>query len=183
MKSGTKSRSRVPAEAVSLLDKMTSDCPVILGRNLVGIYLYGSITNSSFNPHRSDLDCIVVTRLSVSENQFRRLRAWLERMAKTNSWTTRLQMSFLVKNQLLVSSDPSNLTSCLYQVGKLQRCGSDGNPIIWLDHLLTGTTLVGPTATSFLPEITDELLNAALQRELGYLRDELEKPESEWRDV
>lgn len=177
------SRPRVPAEAVSLLDKMTNHIPVILGRNLVGIYLYGSITNSSFNPHRSDIDCLAVTRISLSENQFRRLRAWLENMAKTNSWTTRLQMSFLVKNQLLVSSVPSNLTSCLYQFGKLQRCGSDGNPIIWLDHLRVGETLVGPAATSFLPEITEELLNAALQREIDYLRDELGNPESKWRDL
>src|SRR4030095_6117225 len=147
MKSGKRIRSRVPAEAVSLLDQMTSHLPVILGRNLVGIYLYGSITNLSFNPPRSDIDCIAVTRSSVGENQFRRLRAWFENMAKTNSWTPRLQMSFLVKNQLLVSSDPSNLTSCLYQFGKLQRCGSDGNPLIWLDHLRVGSRLVGPAAT------------------------------------
>ena len=183
MKSKAKSRSRGPAEAVSLLDQITAQLPVILGSNLVGIYLYGSITNSSFNPLRSDIDCIVVTRSRVSENQFRRLREWFENMAKTNSWTTRLQMSFLVESQLLVCSDPSNLTSCLYQFGKLQRCGSDGNPIIWLDHLRVGRTLVGPAATSFLPEITAELMHAALQREIGYLRDELASPESEWRNV
>ena len=177
------SRSRVPAEALSLLDKTMEHIPIILGRNLVGIYLYGSITNSSFNPHRSDIDCIAVTRISLSENQLRKLRAWLENMAKTNSWTTRLQMSFLVKNQLLVSSVPSNLTSCLYQFGKLQRCGSDGNPIIWLDHLRRGKVLIGPAAGSFLPEITEEILTAALDRELGYLREELENLESEWRDV
>ena len=183
MKAKTKSETRVPKEAVSLLDQMTSHLPVILGRNLVGIYLYGSLTNSSFNPQRSDIDCIVVTHRTVNENQFRRIRVWFAEMAKTNSWTTRLQISFLVRNQLLVCSNPSKLTSCLYQLGKLQRCGSDGNPIIWLDHLRVGRTLLGPAATTFLPTITEELLNAALQREIGYLRDELSNPHSEWRDV
>ena len=100
-----------------------------------------------------------------------------------NSWTTRLQISFLVKNQLLVWTHPSNTSSCLYQLGKLQRCGSDGNPIIWLDHLRTGKVLVGPPANTFLPDITEGLLNAALRREIDYLCDELDNPESEWRDV
>ena len=175
--------SRVPKEAIALLNNLTNKMPAILGRNLFGIYLYGSVTNSSFNPLRSDIDCIVVTQRSLSKKQFRTLDVWLTEMAKTNSWTKRLQMSFLVKNQLLVCSDPSMATSCLYQFGKLQRCGSDGNPIIWLDHLRVGKTLVGPQATSFLPEITSELLSPALERELGYLRDELGNPNSEWRDV
>jgi len=44
--------------------------------------------------------------------------------------------------------------------------------------------MVGPPAKSFLPEITREILAAALKRELGYLREELqENPESKWRDV
>ena len=164
---------------------MRTHIPELLKRNLVGIYLYGSFTNSSFNPKRSDIDCIVVTKRRVSEAQFRRLGAWLDGMTKSNQWTIRLQISFLVKNELLVSSDPANptLDSCLYQFGVLQRCGSDGNPIIWLDHLRRGKVLIGPAAGSFLPEMTEEILTAALDRELGYLREELESPKSEWRDV
>jgi len=180
---------RVPTEATALLDDLTIAVPLILGRNLVGMYLYGSITNSSFDPKRSDIDCIVVTRRRLSETQFRKLGTWLEQMAKSNAWTTRLQMSLLVKDGLLVCQGLEEQTSdrkvsCLYQFGVLSRCGSDGNPIIWLDHLRRGKVLVGPGAKSFLPEITKEMLAAALMRELGYLREELqEKSESEWRDV
>ena len=180
---------RVPTEATALLEDVTSAVQLILGSNLVGMYLYGSITNSSFNPKRSDIDCIVVTRRRLSETQFRELGTWLEQMAKSNAWTTRLQMSLLVKDRLLVCQGLEEQTShrevsCLYQFGVLSRCGSDGNPIIWLDHLRRGKVLVGPTAKSFLPEITKEMLAAALMRELGYLREELqENRESEWRDV
>ena len=175
---------RLPIEAAALLDDITANLPILLGRNLIGIYLHGSITNSSFNPNRSDIDCIVVTLSRLNEAQFRKLDAWLHAMTTSNSWTTRLQMSFLVKAQLLKYSDPSNApNSCLYQFGKLQRCGSDGNPIIWLDHLRSGKTLVGPPAESFLPRITEEMLTAALTRELGYLREELENPKSKWRDL
>jgi len=178
-------RRRRPAEAGALLNDIAYNIPLILGRNLVGVYLYGSITHSSFSPQRSDIDCIVVTRQCVSEDQFRRLSGWLDGMTKSNPWTTRLQLSFLVKARLLTSSHPSNAKHdcCLYQFGILKRCGSDGNPIIWLDHLRRGKVLVGPPAKSFLPEITEGMLTAALKRELGYLREELTNPESEWRDV
>lgn len=176
---------RIPAEAASLLDDIVTNIPEILGRNLVGIYLYGSITNSSFNPNRSDIDCIVVIKRRIGEAQFRRLGAWLDGLTRSNRWASRLQISFLVKARILVSSDPSNTTSdsCLYQFGILQRCGSDGNPIIWLDHLRRGKVLFGPPAQSFLREISEEMLTAALKRELEYLREELENPASKWRDV
>ena len=68
---------RVPTEATALLEDVTSAVQLILGSNLVGMYLYGSITNSSFNPKRSDIDCIVVTRRRLSETQFRELGTWL----------------------------------------------------------------------------------------------------------
>ena len=179
----------MPTEATALLDDLTSAVQLILGSNLVGMYLYGSVTNSSFNPKRSDIDCIVVTRRRLSRTQFRELGTWLEKIATANAWTTRLQMSLLVKNGLLVCQGleeqaSHRKVSCLYQFGVLSRCGSDGNPIVWLDHLRRGKVLVGPTAKSFLPEITKEMLAAALLRELGYLREELQQnPASEWRDV
>jgi predicted nucleotidyltransferase len=186
---GDRELPRVPAKARALLDDLTTSVQLVLGRDLVGMYLYGSITNSSFNPKRSDIDCIVVTRRRLSETQFRKLGSRLGEIAKLNGWTTRLQVSLLVKHGLLVCQETEKQTSlgdvsCLYQFGVLSRCGSDGNPIIWLDHLRRGKILVGPPAKSFVPEITEEILAAALKRELGYLQEELqEKPDSEWRDV
>jgi len=171
---------RIPAEASALLDELATRLPSLLARDLVGIYLYGSITNSSFNSRRSDIDCIVVTRRDLGETQFRNIDKWLKQIEAANSWTKRMQMSFFVKGELL----RVNTSGSSYQFGVLRRSGSDGNPLIWLDHLRRRQVLVGPPADSFLPEITSEILSAALHRELGYLREELcEKPESEWRDV
>lgn len=49
---------------------------------------------------------------------------------------------------------------------------------------LVGVYLYGPPPETFVPPITPETLFAALEREVGYLREELiEKLESEWRDV
>jgi hypothetical protein len=174
------SMAHIPAQVSALLHNVTANLPVILGKNLIGIYLYGSLTQRAFNPKRSDVDCIVVTRGDLNDAQFKRLSAWLACAAESNPWTTRLQMQFLIKDEILTM----NSRACLYQFGLLKRSGSDGNPIIWMNVLKSGVTLFGPRPESFVPAITQEILFQALEREVGYLREEIiENPQSQWRDV
>jgi hypothetical protein len=172
--------ARTPARVSALLNELTARLPVILGRNLVGIYLYGSLTQRAFDPRRSDVDLIVVTRRDLSDAQFRRLGAWLACAGESNPWATRLQMIFLIRDEVLTMDSKA----CLYQFGKLNRGGSDGNPIIWMNVLESGVVLYGPRPETFVPRITSEILFEALVREVGYLREEIvEKPSGEWRDV
>ncbi len=170
----------IPTQVRALLQDIAARLPVILGKNLVGIYLYGSLAQRAFNPKRSDIDCIVVTRRNMSDAQFRKLGTWLARAAETNPWTARLQMLFLIKDEVLTM----NSKACLYQFGVLKRSGSDGNPIIWMNVLHSGVVLLGPRPESFVPTITPKILFQALEREIGYLREQIrQKPDSEWRDV
>jgi predicted nucleotidyltransferase len=172
--------ARIPSLVSSLLDDLTTQFREILGRNLVGIYLYGSLTQAAFDPERSDIDCIVVTERDLSNAEFRKIRGWLSRAAQSNRWTLRLQASFLIKGKVLTN----NSRACLYQFGKLTRYRSDGNPIVWMNVLKSGKILYGPSPRSLVAPITPRILFRALERELGYLRDEIvEKPDSKWRDV
>jgi hypothetical protein len=172
--------AHIPAQVSALLQGLAARLPVILGGNLIGVYLYGSLTQRAFNPKRSDVDCIVVTQRDLSDAQFKRLGAWLARAAESNPWAARLQMLFLIKDEVLTMDSKA----CLYQFGSLKRSGSDGNPIIWLNVLKSGVVLVGPRPETFVPVITPETLFCALEREVGYLREEIsEKPQSEWRDA
>ena len=172
--------AQVPTEVSALLRDLTAHLPVILGRNLVGLYLYGSLTQSAFNPKRSDVDCILVTRRDLSDAQFRKLGAWLRGAAESNPWAARLQMLCLIEKEALTF----NAKASNYQFGILKRGSSDGNPIIWMNVLKSGVVLYGPRPESFLPAITPEMLFQALEREVGYLREEISQtPESVWRDV
>jgi predicted nucleotidyltransferase len=176
--------ARIPKQVSALLQKLAEQLPVLLGKNLVGVYVYGSLTQRAFNTKRSDIDCIVVTHRDLSDGQFRRLEAWLEAWlnceSELNPWITRLQVTFLIKSDVLTM----NSRACLYQFGRLTRSGSDGNPIIWMNVLKSGLILLGPPPESFVPAITPEILFQALVRELGYLRDDIsQKRSSEWRDV
>jgi RimJ/RimL family protein N-acetyltransferase len=170
-----------PPGCEQVLEGLVAGLPLLLGENLIGIYLYGSLTQGAFNPDRSDIDCIVVTQRELTDAQFTGLDHWLAAEAGRNQWMSRLQASFLVRDAILKDTAGGN---CLYQFTRLKRVGSDGNPIIWLNVLETGVVLLGPPAESFVPPITPETLWPALVREVGYLRDEIvEKPTSEWRDV
>src|SRR5438105_3678453 len=154
--------TRIPAQVSALLQELTTQLPLILGRNLIGIYLYGSLTQRAFNPKRSDVDCVVVTKRDLSNAQFRKLDTWLAQAAESNPWAARLQILFLIKNKILTM----NSKASLYQFGLLKRSGSDGNPIIWMNILKSGIVLFGPRPESFVPVITTEILFQALEREV-----------------
>ena len=74
----------IPVKVSALLQQLTAHLPVIIGRNLVGIYLYGSLTQRAFNAKHSDVDCLVVTHRALSEAQFKKLDVWLAQAAKSN---------------------------------------------------------------------------------------------------
>jgi hypothetical protein len=168
-----------PTEVTPLLAKLPEALKHLLGTNLVGFYVYGSVLEPAFDPARSDVDCIAVTERALTDVEYRQLNDWLTEAATADPWVMRLQLSCLNKSSVLAE----DATACLYQCGVLTRSGSDGNPIIWMDLLQRGCTLVGATPESFLPRITPEIFRQALVREVGYLRDELSgEPASEWRD-
>src|SRR4030095_15045241 len=146
--------AHIPNQVTDLLQELTSQLPVLLGKNLFGVYVYGSLTQRAFNPKRSDIDCIVVTNRELSDAQFRKLDRWLARNLRTNPWAARLQITFLIKDEILTMDSKG----CLFQFGRLRRSGSDGNPIIWMNVLKSGIVLYGPRPESFVPEITDEIL-------------------------
>ena len=152
--------------------------PRLLGHDLTGIYLYGSVLGDDFVSIRSDVDCIVMTERPLDEAKFGSLGEWLEQGRGSEPWLDRLQMSLLVRDRVL----EEDTEACLYQFGQLSRSGSDGNPIIWLDYLQRGFRIIGPEPRSFLPTITRHELRRALERELGYLREEIVvNTRSKWR--
>src|SRR5690242_3109910 len=99
----------IPAQVSALLNDLTARLPVILGRNPVGVYLYGSLAQAAGDLERIHVDLIVVTRRDLSDAHFRRLNAWLAQIAKSNPCATRLQISFLIRAQVLTM----NSRACL----------------------------------------------------------------------
>lgn len=58
--------STCPAETKEQVEGLTGAFLGILGANLVGVYLHGSLAMGCFNPRQSDLDLLVVTARPLS---------------------------------------------------------------------------------------------------------------------
>ena len=71
----------IPDDLSELLQVMATDFPAILSGNLVGIYLWGSLTYETFDETYSDVDCIGVTRRDLDDREFPELDEWFNTSA------------------------------------------------------------------------------------------------------
>jgi len=78
------------------LDRLLADAKSILGDQLVGLYLLGSLALGDFDPEKSDIDVVVVTTEELSDP----LRLSLEQMhdrisAIDSKWAIELEVSYI----------------------------------------------------------------------------------------
>jgi hypothetical protein len=161
----------IPKDLADLVQSIAADLPVVLSGNLVGIYVYGSLTYDAFNETCSDADIAVLIRRDLDELEFAEIDAWLRNKAEINSWVGRLDMRFIIDHEFLDKT--SRCCGFYHYTGKLVRHGSDGNPIIWMNIAQSGITLWGEDGKSVAPYVSDSCLNKALLLELDYLREGL----------
>jgi hypothetical protein len=161
----------IPHDLSVLLQAMVTDFPAILSGNLVGIYLWGSLTYEAFDETCSDVDCIGVTRRDLDDREFSELDEWLKNKGEHNRWVRPLDMRFVIDQEFL--DKRSRCCGFYHYNGKLVRHGSDGNPIIWMNIRQSGITLWGQDAKMIAPQVSNACLVEALQLELNYLKEDL----------
>jgi hypothetical protein len=161
----------IPKDLSDLLQAMAADLPAILRRNLVGIYLWGSLTYGAFDPACSDVDCVGVTRRDLDDRQFSELDQWFQNKREQNRWVKRIEIRFVIDHEFLDKT--SRCCGFYHYTGKLVRHGSDGNPILWINVAHSGITLWGKPAKLIAPQVSAQCLNDALLLELNYLKETL----------
>jgi hypothetical protein len=161
----------IPHDLSALLQAMAIDFPAILRENLVGVYLWGSLTYDAFDETCSDVDCVAVTERDLDDREFSELDEWFKLTAGQNRWVGRIDMRFVIDQEQLDKS--SRCCGFYHYTGKLIRHGSDGNPIIWINVARSGITLWGKAAKLIAPQVSDQCLNDALLLELNYLKNDL----------
>jgi len=150
---------------------MAADFPAILRDNLVGLYLWGSLTYDAFDETCSDVDLVAVTQRDLDAREFSELDAWFANKEQQNRWVPRIDMRFVIDHEFLDKA--SRCCGFYHHTGKLARHGSDGNPIIWMNVAQSGITLCGKDAKLVAPHVSDQCLNDALLLELTYLKEDL----------
>jgi predicted nucleotidyltransferase len=70
-----------PQDIVQLLNDIVTECTRLLGGNLIGIYLHGSLAMGSFNPDASDVDFLVVTKTNLTPEKRKELAQAMIRLS------------------------------------------------------------------------------------------------------
>jgi len=90
-----------------ILDLLLTGVKGILGGQLTGMYLFGSLANGDFDEH-SDIDILFVTETIQSNETFSELYKMHERISTVDSpWAIQLEVSYIPKDAIRLF-DPSN---------------------------------------------------------------------------
>jgi len=89
------------ADVNAMLDLVLLRIQAVLGTNLVGLYLYGSLVTGDFDPDRSDLDLLAVISSELDQNELAALGAMHQDIARDEKrWDNRLEVAYLSTHAL-----------------------------------------------------------------------------------
>ena len=98
-----------PPPAVNLIvHDLLEGARAILGDDLIGMYLIGSLAAGDWDPQNSDIDFVTVTAAELAPEQFEALRALHARVAAGESkWALEIEGSYIPQDALR-RYDPAN---------------------------------------------------------------------------
>jgi predicted nucleotidyltransferase len=165
---------RWPEPAGSVLEELEAQVRDLLGPNLRGMYVYGSLAFDCYNPARSDVDVLVVTRRRMAPETRRALSRELRRLQESAP----LEISFLSRADLepwryptpydyhFSGSSESHDRSGKYFAAEIANART------------RAVTLVGPPAGDVLPDIPDEDFLDCIESDLVWALDHVDEEPS-----
>ncbi len=84
------------SEVDALLKALVAGPKSVLGQNLVGLYLYGSLTTGDYDPNVSDVDLLVVIAKDFDNQVFGQLnRSHQALVQAAPQWNERLEIAYV----------------------------------------------------------------------------------------
>ncbi len=144
-------------EVNALLRELLASVQAILGSQLIGMYLDGSLASGDFDPE-SDIDFVVVTENEISGDLFPALKAMHERVAAIDSgWAIQLEGSYL-SQRAVRRYDPARALYPNIERGKGERLKMVRHDETWVIHRCIlreqGITLAGPDPRTLIDPVT-----------------------------
>jgi predicted nucleotidyltransferase len=134
----------------------------ILGDELVGVYLHGSLAMGGFNPSESDLDLLAVVRRPMTDDEKRRLWARLSRISGRKHHRSRrplprsIEMSFLTREQLDAWEHPARYEFRWAEHWRFRHPADRRDPDLATHVVIArthGVALHGPPPAEVLPDV------------------------------
>lgn len=158
-----------PFEDVNnVLRMLSTGVADILAGDLVGVYLFGSLTYGDFHPESSDIDVMVIVREAVSALVLERIQRLHEQVAAAYpTWAKRLECSYTPLMMLHETLPPKAPRPYLGE-GILYKEAEYGNEWIINLYLLQkhGQALVGPAFMTLREPVSIEAVRKACIRDL-----------------
>jgi hypothetical protein len=152
-----------------VLDLLLSGVKNILGKQLVGMYLYGSLSSGDFDPQSSDIDFVVVTEDVLPPETVSALEAMHKNIwASGLKWAAKLEGSYVPKG-LIRRHDPHASPCPTVNEGEffVDQRGSD-----WISqrHVMRecGVTVYGPDPKTLIDPVSPDDIRQAI---LGVLQE------------
>ena len=84
-----------------VLNLLLTEVKAVLGRQFVGMCLYGSLSSGDFDPASSDIDFLIVTEDMLDEESIENLSAMHQRIWDSGlKWASKLEGSYLPQGHL-----------------------------------------------------------------------------------
>lgn len=160
-----KPTSPTPYPAVNeILDLLLARVKEVLQNQLVGMYLYGSLSSGGFDPESSDIDFLVVTTNSLPNKTIAELEAMHNHLWQSGKkWASKLEGSYIPRRDIR-RHDPRSAPCPTVNEGKfyLDKRGSD-----WIIQRYVireqGMVLVGPDPKTLIDPVTSRDLRHAVK--------------------
>ncbi len=129
-----------------------------LGRNLAGIYLYGSFATGEFDEDLSDLDLLIVLDNEVDDKLLDLLtKVQANFKSKHQIWASRIDVTYLSRRALRTFKSSSSRVIISSENSSLEIVNSQEYYLIdWYKVQEHAIALYGPEATTLIPHITTD---------------------------
>lgn len=147
----------------SLLDRIRR----ILDKNLVGVYLYGSLVTGDFDRDISDIDLLAVTSADIEDREFAQLEKMHNDCVRNNrEWEDRIEIAYL--SAAVLTTYRSGVSQiAVISPGEpfhVKEAGKDWL-INWWVVREKGVPLFGPSPTTLIDPISREEFLQAVQEQ------------------
>jgi predicted nucleotidyltransferase len=148
-----------------ILDLLLTRVQEILGDQLIGMYLDGSLANGGFDDH-SDIDVIVATAGDISEQTFSSFKEMHEQIMQVDSpWAVELEVSYIPQDALR-RFDPNNNLHPNLERGASERLKWIHHESDWViqRHILheRGIIVMGPDPRTLIDPVSPDDLRRAV---------------------
>ena len=141
-----------------LLGQLLADIQAVLGKRLIGLYLYGSATAGDFDVEVSDIDLLAVVASDITETEFSKLKDMHNNFVqKYPNWKDRIEVAYLSLHGLQTfKTERSKIV--VISPGELLNVKEAGKDwlINWYVIQENGIPVFGPHQSSLIPKISKQ---------------------------